>query len=232
MPNVKWFADAARARELLAFGRLSSGERVLEVGCGPGFILAEATAAGRLVGVDVSPMMLASARERAPTARLVRAAVEHLPFVDRTFDLAVCRSVLHHALNPASMVREMARVVRIGGRVVVNDSVSSEEPREAANHNRMERLRDPSHGRMVPPSELLDLFSQADLRVGPVRAHRYTRELEAFLDIASPPSDARAKIVRLFTAWASKDESGLLVRTENGRIQFDHTQWTILGTRR
>ena len=232
MPRVKLFADAERARELLAVAGLSAGEGVLEVGCGPGFVLAEAGIAGRLVGVDVSVKMLASARERARNASLVRAAVERLPFSDGTFGLAYCRSVLHHVLYPPAMMREMARVVKPGGRVVVNDSVSSEDRAEAENHNRIERLRDPSHGRMLPPTEMLGLFERAPLEVAQVRAHRYRRDLEEFLDIGGPEPAARGEIVGLFRKWTSCDESGLLVREEGNRIVFDHTQWTVLGLRR
>lgn len=229
MPRVKWFADAERARELLAFARLAPGEKVLEVGCGPGFILAEAGAAGCLAGVDVSPKMLQAARERAPNAHGVRGAVERLPFHDGIFDLAYGRSVLHHVLDTRSMVREVARVVRPGGRVVVNDSVSSEDPRESKNHNRMERLRDPSHGRMLPSTELVGLFLRNGLQIVQVRAHRYRRDLQEFLDIAAPETAAQEKILRLFRAWTSHDVSGLFVRKEGERIVFDHTQWTVLG---
>ena len=232
MPRVPWFADADRARELLAFAGLAAGENVLEVGCGPGFVLAEVGSAGRLVGVDVSLRMLASARERAPNVLAVRAAVERLPFSDGAYDVAYCRSVLHHVLEPASMIHEMARVVKRGGRVVVNDSVSSEDPRQSENHNRMERLRDPSHGRMVSPSELLELFRRASLDVTQLRAHRYRRDLGEFLDIGGPGPAERKEVLDLFRAWTSRDESGLFVRRERGRIVFDHTQWTVLGIRR
>ncbi|HKW43618.1 MAG TPA: class I SAM-dependent methyltransferase [Thermoplasmata archaeon] len=231
MPRLKWFADAERARELLAFARLTRGERILEVGCGPGFVLAEATAAALAVGVDVSPKMLRAAASRAAHARVVRAAVERLPFSDHRFDLVYCRSVLHHALEPEAMVREMARVTRVGGRVVINDSISSENRQEAGNHNRMERLRDPSHGRMVPASELIDLFHRARLRVAEVRAHRYARDAEEFLDVTSPEPSVRAELLRLFRGWTDHDESGLFVRYERGRIRFDHTQWTVLGVK-
>ena len=229
MPRLKWFADAERARELLAFARLSPGERILEVGCGPGFVLAETKAAALAVGVDVSPKMLHAAASRAAQARVVRAAVERLPFSGNRFDLAYCRSVLHHALEPGAMVREMARVTRTGGRVVINDSISSENRREAEHHNRMERMRDPSHGRMVPASELIDLFHRAGLRVAEVRAHRYARDADEFLDVTSPEPSVRAELSRIFRAWADHDESGLFVREESGRIRFDHTQWTVLG---
>lgn len=232
MPRLKWFADAERARELLAFAGLRPGERVLEVGCGPGFVLAEADAAELVVGVDVSPKMLRGAAARAPRARVVRAAVERLPFSAGCFDLAYCRSVLHHVLDPEAMVREMTRVVRGGGRVVVNDSVSSENRRESENHNRMERLRDPSHGRMIPPSELIALFRRAGLDVVQVRAHRYARDVEEFVDVTSPEPAVRAELSRLFRGWIARDESGLFVREEDDRIRFDHVQWTVLGIRR
>ena len=231
MPRVEWFSDPKRARELLAFARLAPGDRALEVGCGPGFVLAQASEAERLVGVDVSPRMLLTAAVRAPHAQVTRAAVERLPFREGSFDLAVCRSVLHHAIDAAAMIREMARVVAPGGRVVVNDSVCSEDPTEATNHNQVERLRDPSHGRMVPPSELVMLFRRADLRIAQVRAHRYSRDLEEFLDITSPEPSAREEIARRFRAWTIRDECGLFVREETGRIRFDHTHWTVLGTR-
>ncbi len=215
--------------ELLEFAQLAPGERVLEIGCGPGFVLAQASAAGDLVGVDVSTKMLRTAAIRAPRAHRVRAAVERLPFRSECFDLTCCRSVLHHVLDPAAMLHEMGRAVRPGGRVVVNDSVASEDPAEAENHNRIERLRDSSHGRMLPPSELVRLFERAGLRITRIRGHRYPRDLEEFLDIASPEPEAQTEVRRLFRHWTSRDESGLFVREENGRIQFDHTQWTVLA---
>ena len=117
LPRVKWFADADRARELLAFAGLQAGERVLEVGCGPGIVLEHArNTANLLAGVDVSPRMLAEAARRAPKAHLMQAMGERLPLREAAFDLVYSRSVLHHVLSPARMVDEMARVVRRGGR--------------------------------------------------------------------------------------------------------------------
>lgn len=232
MPGVKWFADEERARELLAFAVLQARERVLEVGCGPGIVLEQATkTAGLLVGVDVSPRMLAEAARRAPKAHLVRAMVERLPLRAGIFDLAYSRSLLHHVLSPARMVVEMARVVHRGGRVALNDTVSSENPIEANNHNRVERLRDPSHGRMVPPSELIRLFGDAGLHIAAVRARRYERELEAWLDVTKPPWPDREEVIRMFETWASVDGASLNVRRIGDRLRFDHTQWTILAVK-
>ena len=232
LPRVKWFADADRARELLAFAGLRAGERVLEVGCGPGIVLEHArNTASLLAGVDVSPRMLAEAGRRAPEAHLMQAMGERLPLREAAFDLVYSRSVLHHVLSPARMVDEMARVVGRGGRVALNDSVTSEIPIEARNHNRAEKLRDPSHGRMVPPSELQRFFGNAGLRIAAVRARRYERDLTEWLDVTSPPQRAREEIIRMFETWTSVDGAGLHVRKTDGRLRFDHTQWTILAVK-
>jgi ubiquinone/menaquinone biosynthesis C-methylase UbiE len=71
-----------------------------------------------------------------------------LPFEDASFDTVVSRSAVHHFPDPAAAFREMARVVRVGGRVITVDVQSAETADEAALHNALEILRDPSHVRM------------------------------------------------------------------------------------
>jgi SAM-dependent methyltransferase len=117
---------AARTMDTLA---LVPGQSVLEVGCGSGVflpLLASAVApTGRVVGLDHAPTMVAQARARVATAGLdAVVTVEagdayHLPFADDSFDAAHCERVLMHLDDPTAVLREMARVVRPGGRIVV-----------------------------------------------------------------------------------------------------------------
>jgi SAM-dependent methyltransferase len=82
---------------------------VLDVGCGPGlFTYHLAARAGRVVGTDISPSMLA----RAQGFETVQANAEALPFPDSSFDVAFEANLLHHASNPAKVVSEMARVAK------------------------------------------------------------------------------------------------------------------------
>ena len=115
-----------RALALLA---LVPGEAVLEVGSGSGVFLSPLSDAvgpgGRVVGIDHAPAFVAEARGRVAAAGL-GASVEveegdayHLPFPDASFDAAHCERVLMHLDDPTAALREMRRVVRPGGRVVV-----------------------------------------------------------------------------------------------------------------
>ena len=94
----------------------------LDAGMGPGRLVGELEQRGwRASGVEPSAEMLSLARKRLPEAgdRLVLGTIEALPFVDGSFDLAVATGVLEYAdLEPA--LRELARVVRPGGRAIVS----------------------------------------------------------------------------------------------------------------
>jgi SAM-dependent methyltransferase len=82
-----------------------------------------------------------------------------MPFADDTFDVVGCRLAIHHFGSPAEQVREMARVTRPGGYVVLVDLVASDDGDEAAEHNRLERLRDPSHTVALSVGGLIGLIS-------------------------------------------------------------------------
>jgi SAM-dependent methyltransferase len=118
-------------RRFLRFAGVAPGADVLEVGCGTGVIVRDLAALvgprGRVTGVDRSRTVVGAARALggdraggAPVAWRV-AAGERLPFRTGRFDLALAITVLLHVADPLSVVREMARVVRRGGRVALQD---------------------------------------------------------------------------------------------------------------
>lgn len=122
------FSDAAGLFSLLPLVR--PGLTVVDVGTGTGGMLPYlAQVASRIVAVDLSGEMLRRARARARTLGLGNVAflqgdVSRLPLGDDEVDAAFSSLVLHHAPRPAEALREMARVVRPGGSVVVVDLVS------------------------------------------------------------------------------------------------------------
>jgi ubiquinone/menaquinone biosynthesis C-methylase UbiE len=96
---------------------LVRGREVLEVGCGTGLILEKlARLARRAEGVDLSPGMLALARQRGLSVR--EASATELPYPDASFDVAVSFKVLAHVPDIERALSEMARVCRPGGHVI------------------------------------------------------------------------------------------------------------------
>ncbi len=123
--------DVQRAR---AIGKLvPRGIKVADIGTGTGILAVELARAGvHVIGVDSSPRMLATAgdkiREHAiRDIELRRGDATALPLADGEVDAAVAHMVLHYVSSPAVAVREMARVVRPGGRVVIVDFVADDD---------------------------------------------------------------------------------------------------------
>jgi SAM-dependent methyltransferase len=104
--------------QLARLAEVRAGQRVLDVGCGPGALTGELV---RLVGadavaaVDPSEAFVAAAKERYPTVDVRRAPAEQLPFEDDTFDATLAQLVVHFMADPVAGLREMARVTRSGG---------------------------------------------------------------------------------------------------------------------
>jgi ubiquinone/menaquinone biosynthesis C-methylase UbiE len=105
------------------------GERILDVGCGPGFyeaeLLDELGTGGSIVGIDSSPDMLALARRRSegrPNAEFREGTASSPPVDDATFDAAVCVQVLEYVPDATGALAAMQRALKPGGRIVVWDT--------------------------------------------------------------------------------------------------------------
>ncbi len=106
------------APKLADFAAVAAGQRVLDVGCGPGALtteLVERLGSAAVSAVDPSEPFVAAARERHPGVDVRRASAEQLPFDDKAFDAALAQLVVHFFPDPVAGLREMARVTREGG---------------------------------------------------------------------------------------------------------------------
>jgi 2-polyprenyl-3-methyl-5-hydroxy-6-metoxy-1,4-benzoquinol methylase len=109
------------ARYRFAAETLRVGQRALEIGCASGYgteLLGRSGA--EVVAIDLHGAAVASTQRRNPRARAVRADCTRLPFEARAFDLVVCFDVIEHLEKPATLLEQIARVVKPGGRAILS----------------------------------------------------------------------------------------------------------------
>ena len=106
------------AQQFASVVGVAVGQRVLDVGCGPGALTTELVkrlGPAGVTAVDPSEPFVAAVQERHPGVSVRRASAEQLPFGDQVFDAALAQLVVHFMSDPVVGLREMARVTRTGG---------------------------------------------------------------------------------------------------------------------
>ncbi len=202
-----------------------AGRRVLDVGTGAGAVALAFLARGaRVSALDLTPVMLetvrAQARERGlaePETHLGDAA--ELPFPDAAFDVVACRVCAHHFARPREAVFEMARVLRPGGTLVLEDSISPEDPTLDTWINAIEVLRDPSHARNHRVSEWLAWLREAGVDAAHVRTFPTFLDFENWTARMNVPAHEKEQLRRLLGGAPAEVRSAFGVRP-NG-------DWTI-----
>jgi arsenite methyltransferase len=238
--------DVLRRRRLVyeALGA-EPGDRILDVGCGPGFyaseLLDQVGPEGSVVGLDASPQMLAVAAHRSegrPNVDFHQADATSLPVEDASFDRAVCVQVLEYVSDVEAGLREIHRALRPGGRAVIWDVDWATLSWHSYDPARMERalrawdqhLADPTLPRTLAPRMRAVSFEDVEM------------EAHAFATAAFTPDAYGSALLPLITdylatvdgfgpaeaeAWA--DEQRLLA--ERDEFYFACTQFRFSGTR-
>ncbi|MFT8917100.1 MAG: methyltransferase domain-containing protein [Oenococcus sp.] len=100
---------------------LQTGQRLLDVGCANGRLLAllNRQAEIQATGVDISAQMIALAKKRLPKGRFACASAEKLPFTDSQFDYVICSASFHHFPDPDRFLQEAKRCLKKDGRLII-----------------------------------------------------------------------------------------------------------------
>jgi SAM-dependent methyltransferase len=187
------YAEAARSKDWSAFVewcRPQPGQRALDVGAGPGLLSAALSAVvAEAVALDPSQALLGHA---PPGVRAVVGEAESMPFGDAEFDLVTCVNSLHHVADMPGTLAEMARVLRRGGSMVVQDYLADSDPEQAERWETVERLRDPGHQRLPREGEVAGLLASHGLTLDEEMRWDSTWQVEPWLAMsATPPLRAR-----------------------------------------
>jgi ubiquinone/menaquinone biosynthesis C-methylase UbiE len=225
---LRMIVDAAQA---------GPDDTVLDLACGGGIVVcAFAPHVRRATGIDMTPAMLEEARKLAAEKRLSNVDwrlgdVTALPYPDGAFTIVVTRYSFHHFPDPLAVLREMVRVCTPGGRIVVVDTCASDDPAKAAEFNRLEKLRDPSHVRNLARTELRGLFAAACVPEPRISTYELRDTVRNLLARSFPNPGDDVKIVEMFRASAADDRLGIPVRLDGEEIHYAYPV-TILAAQR
>lgn len=187
---------------IIGLCRPAADERWLEAACGPGVISRRlAEEAATVHGVDLTPAMIDVARREARAAGLENADFEvgdatALDAPDGSFDGVVTRFSIHHVPLPVRLVRELARVVKPGGPVVLVDHLADADPEAARWSQEIERLRDPAHWSSPTLAHAHTLLEQAGLELDYERFLALELDFDDWLERGSTDEEARAIIAQ------------------------------------
>ena len=210
--------------QLLAWGRKRGAARVLDIATGGGHTaLAFSRFTPSVVAVDLTLPMLQTAREfmigqGGGAIRLLAADAEALPFTAGTFGTVTCRLAAHHfpALLPA--LREVARVLRAGGSLLVQDILGHDDEEAAAFITEVERRRDPSHVRAFRQLEWTAFLRAAGLTVMDEAVMSGRRDWAEWTARMRITPEARAGLERFVLAAPVQCRAAFDFAIEDGRI--------------
>jgi ubiquinone/menaquinone biosynthesis C-methylase UbiE len=231
-PSAYQMAPLPSHDKFLGFMISASGvtrrDRVLDVACGTGSAtLAFAPHSASVTGIDVVAEPLRRARVEAVkrklgNARFTLSEVERLAFADGAFTGAICRFSFHHFVNPEQVFAEMARVVAPGGWMMIADMTAPDDPAQAALHNQMERLCDPTHGRALTVMEFEQLFAAHGFRVAMKIARDSRLTFDDWLRFGPTPP-ANAAHLRTMVAAALENGTPSRFSRDGDTIRVIHT---------
>ena len=161
--------------EVIAMLDVRENVHFLDVGCGTGWAVGQVAnlvnGRGLFYGVDLSPKMIEKAKSNfsgKDNFRFIQANSESIPLNDSFFDIIICTNSFHHYLNPDKALKEMARLLKKGGKLFLLDPTADTWIAKFA--DTIIKSFEPEHVKMYSTKEFQQLFEQAGLKYSASKA--------------------------------------------------------------
>jgi len=212
---------------------VSGTDTVLDVACGPGIVACAFAEKGHHVtGIDITPAMIEQAKKRQTEKGLTNLSwligdISPLPFPDSSFSMVVTRFSFHHFIHPKAVLKEMVRVCKSGGTVMVADIALP--PEKAAAFNVVEKMKDPSHTRALTEREFIETAREQGIQDIRTKFFKVEMELEAQLSASFPNPGDDEKIRRILRDDLGKDDIGYGAHLVGDAIHIAYPIMALVG---
>ena len=225
--------------EKIAFVKAQPGDTVLDVACGPGAFLLELAPKVQFVrGIDLTHEMILQARAFQSERNITNAAFEQgeseqLPYPDAAFDLVTCQCAFHHMPKPEAAMKEMVRVTKPQGRLMLIDTLAPEIDTKFDLHNRIESLRDPSHTHSLRLTTFLKMFDENGLEILRQSIKRRQRSFNQWMLRAGlePKHKRYTETRKVLEESMAGDRAGFSALANGEDITITHNEGMFLLTR-
>ena len=222
----KVHAQGADLEYLASFLTNYPNAEFLDMGCGAGHVsFIAAKLVKHVTAYDLSEQMLAVVEQTADERNLknistVHGYAEHQPFDDNYFDIVVSRYSAHHWQDVGKSLRELHRITKPNGKLIIMDVVSPGQPVLDIWLQTIEALRDTSHVRDYTPGEWLTFLSEAGFTIDKIQRHRLPLIFDSWIKRMRTPNNL-VDAIRTYQISASQDTKSYFELQSDGSFTSD-----------
>ena len=231
--NISNFTDESYMEHIRGCISPGRGNSILEVASGTclcGRSLAPYVKT--VVSLDATPAMLEKGKAEAEKRSLdnmvfIKGLAEDLPFLDNSFDIVISRLAFHHFPDPETAFREMARVLKPSGKLVLIDMEAADEGLRPERDS-LEKMRDISHERMLSRIEMETMFLSCGLTIAFEESADRSQRLSAWLDLTKADDKTKDFITqKMLEEMQGGSKTGFFPYMKDDAIWFDQ-HWILL----